>query len=68
MSWLLKLYETYPSAIQQEGEKPWPVSHFVKNAHIEVVLDEKGNFRRTELLNGEEAPTLIPATEGFRRA
>ena len=64
MSWLLKLYETYPSAIQQEGEKPWPVSHFVKNAHIEVVLDEKGNFRRTKLLNGEEAPTLIPATEG----
>ena len=64
MSWLLKLYETYPSAIQQEGKKPWPVSHFVKNAHIEVVLDEKGNFRRAELLNGEEAPTLIPATEG----
>ena len=64
MSCLLKLYETYPSAIQQEGEKPWPVSHFVKNAHIEVVLDEKGNFRRTKLLNGEEAPTLIPATEG----
>ena len=64
MSWLLKLYETYPSAIQKEGKKPWPVSHFVKNAHIEVVLDEKGNFRRTGLLNGEEAPTLIPATEG----
>ena len=64
MSWLLKLYETYPSAIQKEGKRPWPVSHFVKNAHIEVVLDEKGNFRRTGLLNGEEAPTLIPATEG----
>ena len=63
MSWISKLYETYPSAIQQEGEKPWPVSHFVKNAHIEVVLDERGKFRRAKLLNGEEAPTLIPATE-----
>jgi CRISPR-associated protein Csd1 len=68
MSWIQKLYETYEAchALDEDPKKqPWPVSHFVKQAHIEVVLDGEGNFRkgRTRKLEWNEAATLIPATE-----
>lgn len=66
MSWLAKLYETYDhieSKIEQDSL--WPISHFVKNAHIEVVVSSNGEFLygRTKVLNGKDRPTLIPATE-----
>lgn len=68
MSWIQKLYETYEAchSLDEDPQKrPWPVSHFVKQAHIEVVLDGEGNFRkgRTRKLAWDEAATLIPATE-----
>mgnify|MGYP000589689160 CR=1 FL=1 len=65
MSWIQRLYQTYDVALGIEGVKPWPVSHFVKTAHIEVVLDAYGNYRkgRTCILEGDDALTLIPATE-----
>jgi len=68
MSWIHKLYETYDAchALDEDPKaRPWPVSHFVKQAHIEVVLDGDGNFRRgrTRKLEWNEAATLIPATE-----
>src|ERR1035437_3619091 len=68
MSWIQKLYETYEAcyALDEDPRKrPWPVSHFVKQAHIEIVLDGDGNFRkgRTRKLEWNEAATLIPATE-----
>lgn len=68
MSWLQKLYETYEachSLDEDPRKQPWPVSHIVKQAHIEIVLDGDGNFRkgRTRKLEWDEAATLIPATE-----
>ncbi len=66
MSWMARLYETYPALVESDDqEKPWPVSHLVKNAHVEMVLDEKGGLKpdRCKILTGYEAPTLIPATE-----
>ncbi len=66
MSWMARLYETYPALVEMdEQEKPWPVSHLVKNAHVEMVLDEKGSLKpgRSRILTAHEAPTLIPATE-----
>lgn len=68
MSWIQKLYETYEhcsDAIEPIGPKLWPVSHLVKQAHVEVVLDPYGNLRkgRIKLLEGAESETLIPATE-----
>lgn len=68
MSWMAKLYDTYENAVLlglQEDQKLWPVSHFVKNSHLEVVIDSGGNFLRgrAKVLNGNESPTLIPATE-----
>lgn len=69
MSWLANLYATYDQiealGPHDEGHLLWPISHFVKNAHLEVVIDYEGNFikGRTKVLDGDESPTLIPATE-----
>ncbi|MCG8636890.1 MAG: type I-C CRISPR-associated protein Cas8c/Csd1 [Desulfobacterales bacterium] len=69
MSWLAKLYETYENIqkLDQLNHRNllWPISHFVKNAHIEVVIDNDGSFLkgRTKILHGEDSPTLIPASE-----
>ena len=42
MSWIQKLYETYErasAADDSHGEKPWPLAHIVKRAHIEGHLE-----------------------------
>lgn len=69
MTWMAKLYQTYDHIInlceQNDDSSPWPLSHFVKNAHIEVILDANGNYLqgRSKVLNGIDSPTLIPASE-----
>ena len=66
MSWMQKLYQTYDKAYQLDNiDRPWPLSHFVKTAHVELVIDDQGNLKpdRISLLSGEDALTLIPATE-----
>lgn len=66
MSWIQKLCETYESVdatADQSQAKPWPVSHLSKKAHVEVVLDASGAFRRASKLSRSESLTLIPATE-----
>ena len=64
MSWMQKLYETYElcaDAPQFEKEALKPVSHTLQQAHIEIVLDQHGNFQRASLL--DKVPTVVPATE-----
>lgn len=64
MGWLQKLIETYDvcaSADQFAANSLPPISHTPQQAHIEIVIDEHGNFRRAHILQKEEA--LIPATE-----
>ncbi len=67
MSWMQKLYETYGniSNLPHKEHLLWPLSHFVKKAHVEIVIDCKGNLLkgRSRILHGEDGPTLIPATE-----
>jgi CRISPR-associated protein Csd1 len=69
MSWMLKLYQTFDNISKLETHvaknRLWPLSHFVKNAHLEVVVDSDGNFikGRTRVLEGKDSPTLIPASE-----
>lgn len=69
MSWMAKLCQTYDHIVSRCNKDgitgPWPISHFVKYAHIEVVVDNVGNYLtgRTKILDGSEAPTLIPASE-----
>ena len=68
MSWIQKLYETYErcaNAPQFESEPLLPVSHTEQQAHIEIVLDEAGNFQRAATVRKES--TVVPATEPSMR-
>ncbi|MDD5135183.1 MAG: type I-C CRISPR-associated protein Cas8c/Csd1, partial [Phycisphaerae bacterium] len=66
MSWIQKLYETSieidKMQLKQE-ERPWPVSHMAKKAHIEISIDSTGNFKSVRELTWDEAVTIIPVTE-----
>lgn len=71
MSWLLQLYKTYNDNLKQVGETVkkgedreytlLPISHTTQNAHIEVTIDEDGDFLRAKALT--KASTVIPCTE-----
>ncbi|WMJ09093.1 type I-C CRISPR-associated protein Cas8c/Csd1 [Nitrosomonas sp. sh817] len=64
MSWIQKLYETYDKckdAPQFENNPLPPIGHIAQQAHIEIVVDADGNFRRASVVNKEI--TVIPATE-----
>ncbi|WIM06015.1 MAG: type I-C CRISPR-associated protein Cas8c/Csd1 [Candidatus Nitricoxidivorans perseverans] len=66
MAWIEKLFRTYENCadkIEPIGAHLWPVSHVVKRANVEVVLDAEGKFRRARVLGRSESPTLIPTTE-----
>jgi len=64
MAWMQKLCETYDAC---SGNEPagagllMPIAHTSQQAHIEVVLDSSGNFRRAAVIPKIE--TVIPATE-----
>ena len=64
MSWIQRLYETYEQCAdtpQFEKEPLLPVSHTEQQAHVEVVLDQDGNFQRAAVVAKET--TVVPATE-----
>lgn len=69
MSWMSKLYETYDAIENYERESGnknlCPIAHFVKKAHVEVVIDAGGKLipNRIRELTGDEMFTLIPVTE-----
>ncbi|MGG5251940.1 type I-C CRISPR-associated protein Cas8c/Csd1 [Neobacillus sp. SM06] len=73
MSWLLNLYETYESNLDQVGvvEKKsndreftlLPIAHTTQNAHIEVDITEDGAFHSARVIDKDEMNTLIPCTE-----
>lgn len=66
MSWIQKLYETYEQTAlmpTEDKSQPWPVAHFSKRAHVEIVIDESGQFRRVKKLGATESATIIPVTE-----
>lgn len=74
MSWLAKLYETYEAVSNNESLNEFiePYFHKYEQCHIEIILNEKGDFVRAESLvhevsygkqsywKGEE--TLVPIT------
>lgn len=70
MSWIQKLYETYENCQSMigtgadENSVPLlPICHTTQKAHVEIVLDQKGNFKRARVVPKEEARTIIPCTE-----
>ena len=62
-------YRTYESqkglaGIPQQGQETLtPVSHIVQNAHIEITINEEGQFTGASIVPKSEAKTIIPATE-----
>ncbi|MBN2980412.1 type I-C CRISPR-associated protein Cas8c/Csd1 [Cohnella algarum] len=73
MSWLLNLYQTYESNLDRVGQIErrhneqeftlLPVSHTTQNAHIEVQVTEDGEFHWADVIDKNDASTLIPCTE-----
>lgn len=67
MSWMQKLYETYERCAggEPDGLEPLlPICHTTQQAHIEVVLDATGIFRRASVLVDQNSRnTMIPCTE-----
>jgi CRISPR-associated protein Csd1 len=64
MSWMAKLYETYQQGMQldlPDVAKLMPISHTLQNAHINIVIDGEGNFKRAHVL--EKTQIMLPATE-----
>ncbi len=64
MSWIQKLYKTYEQcadAPQFSNSPLLPVSHTIQQAHIEITINNHGNFLRAKTIIKEE--TIIPATE-----
>jgi CRISPR-associated protein Csd1 len=64
VGWLQRLLETYDACAgrgQFANDPLPPVSHTPQQAHVEIVVDGEGTFRRARIVQKEE--TLIPATE-----
>lgn len=74
MSWIQELYKTYDQCEKyigidgNEDEKNHttpllPICHTTQMAHVEITLDEDGNFQKAKIINKAEARTIIPCTE-----
>jgi len=68
MSWIERLVETYDHAESCIGDANdttplLPICHTMQNAHIEITLDDKGNFLRAKVIEKALSPTIIPCTE-----
>ena len=66
MSWLSRLVETYDhcynsSSFKMSSIELAPTDHVSPQAHIEVVLNDQGEFRTARFIGKE--PTLMPATQ-----
>ena len=64
MSWMEKLYQTYEAGILldlPQDQKPMPTCHTLQNAHINIVIDGEGGFKRASVL--EKTQIVLPATE-----
>ncbi|MHB8278308.1 MAG: type I-C CRISPR-associated protein Cas8c/Csd1 [Candidatus Humimicrobiaceae bacterium] len=70
MSWMNKLFKTYENCqsqigkIDNEDEVPLlPICHTTQKAHIEIIIDQNGNFKRAGVVSRNNARTIIPCTE-----
>lgn len=72
MNWMQNLYLTYDNCktkigyADEEKQRPLlPVCHITQQAHIEIVIDGNGNFRRAHVITDKaDSATIIPSTEG----
>jgi CRISPR-associated protein Csd1 len=66
MSWLEALKDTYDACVDSPNfaQSPLePISHVTQQAHIEVTVSGKGEFKSARVLEKNEMGTLVPCTE-----
>jgi CRISPR-associated protein Csd1 len=69
VAWMSMLYRTYENNAEMagksgDGKAPLPlIAHMVSNAHIEITIDEKGNFKGAVTVDKDDSETMIPVTE-----
>lgn len=66
MSWIQTLYDTYEQCVdapQFANDPPLPMAHTTQQAHIEIVIDGHGQFRRAIVVPKEDCTTRVPCTE-----
>ncbi|TCT21776.1 CRISPR-associated Csd1 family protein [Melghiribacillus thermohalophilus] len=73
MSWLLNLYKTYELNADRVGEFEeyssdqnytlLPIAHTTQQIQVEVVVNEKGDFLSAQVVDENDATTIIPCTE-----
>lgn len=64
MSWMEELYKTYKNCVGQEppgAERLIPIGHMTQQAHLEITIDNNGNFKKAKIVQKEA--TLLPVTE-----
>ena len=64
MSWMQRLASTYARAFElglDQEQQPAPICHTAQNAHINIVIDGDGYFKRAYVL--EKTQILLPSTE-----
>lgn len=72
MSWMEYLSTTYDNCLDSIGyaddekQRPLlPVCHITTQAHVEIVIDGEGKFRRARVITDKrDSVTIIPTTEG----
>lgn len=65
MSWMQRLYETYEHAELlklPEDQRIMPICHIMQNAHINIIIDGNGNFKKAKVLP-KKTQVILPATE-----
>ena len=70
MNWVQRLNETYNNCqsmigvVSSDNRVPLlPICHTTQRAHVEIVIDDNGNFKRAKMVPKSGARTIIPCTE-----
>ncbi|MET3505651.1 type I-C CRISPR-associated protein Cas8c/Csd1 [Halalkalibacter oceani] len=73
MTFLMELYKTYDENIDQVGVFKknkynseytlLPISHITQTAHVEVTIDQEGNFHSATIIPSQDRLTIIPCTQ-----
>lgn len=66
MGWLSTLYETYMNMSQSQSEMfedLLPIAHTTQQAHIEVTINEIGDYVEGRVVDKMDSETVIPCTE-----
>lgn len=60
---LVKTYDYIANAEDDLSDDLLEISHSTQQAHVEIILNNKGEFKRGEIIERENARKIIPVTE-----